>query len=205
MAFLAPWFPLLLGILIGLLFAPGGSAGYLDLQAASDGVHRFAVIALPAGLLFALVFLLLSVIKKRSAGIRLTARTAMGCALGVCLGVLVFIVRFDSVIEQRGTAGQLVLPDDHRDELRWKPSVRLADEDTEYFMGPGYLYADNLAIAAVDRSSGRLRWIFHCLGNAVSDATIKGGRLSFKAHRPSVTTSYVLDLSEPRVLSFREE
>lgn len=194
-----------LGALLGLLLAPAGSSKYLELQAASDGVHRFAVIALPAGLLAALVCLLLSIVKKRSPKIRAGARTAMGCALGVCLGVLVFIVRFDSVIEQRGTAGQLVPVDEHREQFRWKPTARLVDEDTEYFLGPGYLYVDNAAVAAVDRSTRRLRWIFHCLGNAVSDAAIEGGKLSFKTRRPSHVTSYVLDLSEPRVLSFTEE
>jgi hypothetical protein len=205
MAVIVPWLLLALGALVGLLASPGESAEYLDLQAASDNAHRLAVIALPAGLLIALLFLLLSVLKRRSNRIRIAARTAMGCALGVCLGVLVFIVRFDSVIERKGTEGQLMLPGDPEREIRFNPSARLMDEDTEYFLGAGYLYEDNLAVVAVERSSGRLRWIFHCLGNAVSGATIASGKLSFKTHRPAVTVTYVLDLSGPRVLSFLEE
>jgi hypothetical protein len=51
----------------------------------------------------------------------------------------------------------------------------------------------------------RLRWIFHCLGDAVSGAVIENGKLAFKTRRPSHTTSYLLDLNEPRVLSFAVE
>jgi hypothetical protein len=204
-ALTAPWLLLALGALAGLLAAPAGGIRYLELQAASDGVHRIAVIAMPAGLLSALLSLLLSIVKRLGGGIRIAARTVMGCGLGVCLGVLVFIVKFDSAIEQKGTAGQMVLESDRQEEIRWNPSVRLRDQDAEYFLGPGYRYEDNVAVAAADRSSGRLRWIFHCLGNAVSDVNVASGKLSFKTHRPAVSVSYVLDLNEPRVLSFLEE
>lgn len=204
-ALTVPWLLIALGALAGLLAAPAGSTGYLELQAASDGVHRLAVIAMPSGLLAALLFLLLSVARKKIFWIRAAARAGMGCALGVCLGVLAFIVSFDSAVERKGTEGQLVLRIDLQEEIRWNPSIRLLDDEVEYYLGPGYRYEDNLAVAAVDRSSGRLRWIFHCLGNAVSGAHIAGGRLSFKAHRPAVSVSYLLDLNGPRVLSFVEE
>jgi hypothetical protein len=202
---LIPWLLLSLGALLGFLLAPAGSAKYLDLQAASDGVHRNAIIALPAGALIALIFLSISIIARRRNRVRFISRTVMGCVLGVTLGALVFITQFDSQIEQKGLTGQLVQYHAPQKELRWNPSTRLVDGDMQYFLGPGYRYEDNVAIAAVNRSSGRLRWTFHCLGNAVSDASIQGGRLSFKTWRPSVTASYVLDLHEPRVLSFAKE
>lgn len=205
MLFILPWLLLALGALLGFLLAPAGNAEYLDLQAASDGAHRFAVVALPAGALVALVFLAISIVARRRNRVRSISRTVMGCALGVTLGALVFIVQFDSLIETKGLAGQLVQDDAPPEKLLWNPSVRLADGDMEYFLGPGYRFEDNLAVAAVDRSSGRLRWTFHCLGNAVSDASIQAGRLFFKTRRPAVTAAYVLDLSEPRVLSFTEE
>jgi len=205
LALLAPWLLMLLGGLLGLLSAPAAGTGYLKLQAASDGAHRFAVVALPVGVLAALISLAVSMIGRRRNLVRSISRLAMGCALGVVVGVLVFIVSFDSLIEKKGTAGQLVPTDAPTEEFRWNPSVRLEDGDSLYFLGPGFLYEDNLAVAAADRSSGRLRWIFHCLGNAVSGAVIDGGRLSFKARRPSRTTSYLLDLNEPRVLSFTVE
>ncbi len=202
---LVPWLLIALGAAAGLLAAPAGGTSYLELQAASDFAHRLSVMAMPAGLLVALLCVLVSMIMKRSDKIRIGARVIMGCALGVCLGVLVFVVRFDSAIERKGTAGQLVIPGSRQEEIRWNPSVRLPGGDTEYFLGPGYQYEDNLAVAAVDRSSGRLHWIFHCLGNAVSGARVASGKLLFKAHRPAVSVSYVLDLQEPRVLSFFEE
>jgi len=203
--FLAPWLLLVLGAVAGFILAPARGTGYLDLQAASDGAHRLAVLVLPAGVLAALVALAVSIIGRRRNPVRSISRLVMGCALGVVVGVLVFIVRFDSLIEEKGTAGQLVLTDAPSEEFRWKPSLRLEDGDRLYFLGPGFIYEDNLAVAAVDRSSGKLRWIFHCLGNEVSGGGIDGGKLVFKAHRPSGTTSYLLDLKEPRVLSFTVE
>ena len=205
MVFMLPWLLLTLVALLGFLFAPAGDANYLELQAASDGVHRFSIVALPAGALAALVFLTISIIARRRNRVRIISRTVMGCALGVTLGAIILVVQFDSLIEMKGLAGQLVQYGAPEEELRWNPSTRLADGDLEYFLGPGYHYEDNVAVAAVDRSSGRLRWTFHCLGDAVSDASIQEGRLSFKTRRPSVTASYVLDLSKPRVLSFAEE
>jgi hypothetical protein len=205
MMFFIPWLLLVLGAAGGLLLAPSGGTGYLDLQAASDGAHRLAVLVLPAGVLAALVALAVSIIGRRKNLLRGVSRLVMGCALGIAVGVLVFIVRFDSLIEEQGTAGQLMLTNAPPQEFRWKPSLRLEEGETLYFLGPGFMYEDNLAVAAVDRSSGRLRWIFHCLGNAVSGAVIENDRLSFKARRPSHTTSYLLDLSEPRVLSFAVE
>jgi hypothetical protein len=205
LALLTPWLFMALGGLLGLLLAPAAGSEYLELQAASVGAHRLAVFALPAGVLAGLVSLAVSIIGRRRKLVRFVSRLVMGCALGAVLGVLVFIVRFDALIEQKGTAGQLVRVDEHQEGFRWTPALRLVEGDTEYFLGPGYLYPDNTAVAAVDRSSMRLRWIFHCLGNAVSDAVIENGRLSFKTRRPSHTTAYLLDLSEPRVLSFSEE
>jgi hypothetical protein len=202
---LAPWLVAALGALLGLLLAPTADSQYLDLQAASDGAHRFAVVSLPAGVAAGLVLLVVSVIGRRKKLVRFISRLAMGCALGVVLGVGVFIVSFDALIEEKGTAGQLVHVDEHQEGFRWSPALRLVEGDTEYFLGPGYLYPDNTAVAAVDRSSMRLRWIFHCLGDAVSDAVIENGKLAFKTRRPSHTTSYLLDLNEPRVLSFSEE
>ena len=205
MVFMLPWLLLALGALLGFLLAPAGNVKYLDLQGASDGVHRFAIVALPAGALVALVFLAISIIARRRNQVRIISRTVMGCALGLILGALFFVVRFDSLIEPKGLAGQLVQYNAPQKELHWNPSTRLADGDMEYFLGPGYQYEDNLAVVAVDRSSGRLRWTFHCLGNVLLDASIQEGRLSFRTRRPSVTASYVLDLSEPRVISFAEE
>jgi hypothetical protein len=205
LALLAPWLFMTLGGLLGLLLAPAAGSKYLELQAASDGAHRLAVFALPAGVLAGLVSLAVSIIGRRRKLVRLISRLVMGCALGAVLGVLVFIVRFDALIEQKGTAGQLIHVDEHQAGLTWTPALRLADGDAEYFLGPGYLYPDNTAVAAVDRSSMRLRWIFHCLGDEVTDAKIENGRLSFKTRRPSHTTAYLLDLSEPRVLSSSEE
>lgn len=205
LALLAPWLLGALGALVGLLLAPAKGSQYLELQAASDSAHRFAVMAMPAGVTAGLVALVVSVIGRRRKLVRIISRLAMGCALGVVLGVGVFIVRFDALIEEKGTAGQLVLTDAPPQEIRWKPALRLGEGNIEYFLGPRYRYEDNLAAAAVDRSSGRLLWIFHCLGDEVSKAEIENGRLSFKARRPSHSTSYLLDLSEPRVLSFEEE
>jgi hypothetical protein len=205
MMFFIPWFLLALGAVGGLLLVPFGGTTYLELQAASDGAHRLAVSVLPTGVLVALIALSISIIGRRRNLVRGISRLVMGCALGVVACVLVFIVRFDSLIEEKGTAGQLVLTDAPPQEFRWKPSLRLEEGDSQYFLGPGFLYEDNLAVAAVERSSGRLRWIFHCLGNSVSGAVIENDRLSFKARRPSHTTSYLLDLNEPRVLSFSVE
>lgn len=203
--FFAPWLLLGLGVVAGFILAPARGTGYLDLQAASDGAHRFAVVALPAGVLAALVALAVSIIGRRRKLVRGISRLVMGCALGVVACVMVFIVGFDSLIEEKGTAGQLVLTDAPQQQFRWRPSLRLEEGEIQYYLGPGFLYEDNLAVAAADRSSGRLRWIFHCLGNSVSGAVIDGGRLSFKVWRPSHTTSYLLDLNEPRVLSFTVE
>jgi len=203
--FFIPWLILVLGAVGGLLMAPAQNTAYLDLQAASDGAHRLAVLALPAGVLAALICLAVSIIGRRRNLLRNISRLVMGCALGIIAGVLVFIVRFDALIEEKGTAGQLVLSDAPPEEIRWKPSLRLEDGDTRYFLGPGYRWEDNLAVAAVELSSGRLRWVFHCLGNSVSGAVIDGGKLSFRSRRPSNVTSYLLDTNEPRVLSFTVE
>jgi len=203
--FFLPWLLLVLGAVVGFILTPARSTGYLKLQAASDHIHRLAVFALPAGVLAALISLAVSIIGRRRNLVRGISRLVMGCALGVVVGVLVYIVSFDTLIEEKGAAGQLVLTDAPLEEIRWRPSLRLEDGEIQYFLGPGYRYEDNLAVVAVDRSSGRLRWIFHCLGNAVSGAVIENDRLSFKARRPSHTTSYLLDLNEPRVLSFAEE
>lgn len=205
LALMAPWLLGGLGALVGLLLAPAEGSEYLELQAASDSAHRFAVMAMPAGVIAGLVAFIVSVIGRRRKLVRSISRLAMGCALGVVLGVGVFIVRFDALIEEKGTAGQLVLTDAPPTEVRWKPSLRLEEGDIQYFLGPRYRYQDNLAVAAVDRSSGRLHWIFHCLGDELGAASIENGKLSFTARRPSHTTSYLLDLSEPRVLSFKEE
>jgi len=205
MMFFAPWLLLVTGAVAGFMLAPARSSGYLDLQAASDGAHRLAVLVLPAGVLVALVALAVSIIGRRRNLVRGISRLVMGCGLGVVVCVLVFIVSFDSLIEDKGTAGQLVLTDAPQQQFSWKPSLRLEEGEVQYFLGPGFRYEDNLAVAAVDRSSGRLLWVFHCLGNAVSGAVIDGGRLSFKARRPSHTTSYLLDTNEPRVLSFTVE
>jgi hypothetical protein len=205
MKFFIPWLLLVLGAVVGLILTPARSTEYLELQAASDNAHRLAIFALPAGVLAALISLAVSIIGRRRNRVRRISRLVMGCALGVVVGVLVYIVSFDSFIEEKGTAGQLVLTDAPPEKIRWKPSLLLEDGDIQYFLGPGYRYEDNLAVVAVDRSSGRLRWIFHCLGNVLLDARIQEGRLAFKTRRPSHTTSYLLDLNEPRVLSFGKE
>jgi hypothetical protein len=100
--------PPLVGAGAGLVAAPGSGDAYLTLQALSDSHHRFAVLALPSGLVALLLAGLAARLFRRRKPIRQAAGLVAMLSGAFFAGVLAFILRFDAVIERSGLEGQWV-------------------------------------------------------------------------------------------------
>lgn len=100
------FFPI--GWFIGAVLGRYPSLPYLDLQGLSDGYHRLVILAMPICLSGALFFGVMQLVFRRR---RRLAFLLMIIAI-VCMsgsgGLLGFIIRFDQIIEKKGSLGQLV-------------------------------------------------------------------------------------------------
>lgn len=99
----------LLGCAAGWFFKPGATSAYLELQAISDTVHRFTLLALPLAIVFAIISgILAHRLRNRFRNI-LVGISAVSLGLGS--GILTYTLLLDTRLEERGLVGQFESPD----------------------------------------------------------------------------------------------
>jgi len=119
----------------GWLTGPGQEKTYLQLQFASDSVHRFAVLALPVSAVVYLFFWPIGRVFVEFDWVRRVTRSIMMAALACFCATGAYILRFDSAIEQKGLAGQFIAADTDFAAPRsdYRPQGPFREDDS----GPG--------------------------------------------------------------------
>lgn len=181
----------LTGGVIGWLSGPGTHSTYLQLQEASDFVHRCALVALP-GLFLLGIGISVTMYFWRDR-LRKLWTTLIFASLAVWCGVATYIVRFDSKLESLGLFGQFVYGDQmaHRGNAL-TGSIKLGSSSMLLFFGTGD-YEDDIVITATSAESDTPRWSFHCLGNRAYPPVIDGADLLLSVWRPSGSAITLID------------
>lgn len=91
-----------------LLLELGPLATYLDLQAASDAVHRLALLGPPIALGLLVLLWMFSELQKLGRRMGQAGRALWALALGALVGFPAFALRFDVALESSGLTGQFV-------------------------------------------------------------------------------------------------
>ena len=156
---------LLLFLGLGARCGPGAGSAYLDLQGASDGVHRLAVFGLPGAFTVLLLGLLGRRLFRARAKLRVIGTALSWISLGFAVLLLGTVFRFDSAIEDKGLCGQLVVFTPAKDEA--DPGAPRMGPFAEGPDGPGVASGElaggdliTLDRRALSRKSvdGRFRW-----------------------------------------------
>jgi hypothetical protein len=130
--------------IVAYLVGPGSSAAYLDLQAKSDGVHRYAVLCLPICLVVVFIFWPISRVFTEFAWVKLITRGLVGLAWLWAASTAGYVVSFDSAIENNGLRGQFIRGADIKPKL----------SDDSHRLGPFKEGADGPGIATSELPSG---------------------------------------------------
>ncbi|MBW1871006.1 MAG: hypothetical protein JRJ19_03025 [Deltaproteobacteria bacterium] len=130
--------------IVAYLAGPSTSAAYLNLQAESDGVHRYAVFCLPICLVVVFIFWPISRVFGEFTWIRRVTRGLVGLAWLWAASTAGYVVGFDSTIEQNGLRGQFERSGDIKPKL---------SKDT-FLVGPFKEGTDGPGIATSDLPSG---------------------------------------------------
>ena len=145
-----PWIGMLLALLLllglGAWCGPGAGSVYLDLQRASDGVHRFAVFGLPGAFTALVLGLLGRRVLRARAKLRGISTALCWIALGFAALLLGAVFRFDRAIEDKGLCGQLVV---------FSPTTGQADPGAPR-MGPFEEGRDGPGVASGELAGGDL-------------------------------------------------
>ncbi len=131
-----------LGLGLGWLLCPSGARAYLDLQAYSDSVHRFAVLWLPISGVAFLFFWPICRVFEEFVWVRRVTLAIMALALAFGAGVASYVLRFDGGIERAGLRGQMSAY-----------TTKLPGIDGSWLLGP-YLEDDDGPGVATDKLPG---------------------------------------------------
>ncbi|MBW2704010.1 MAG: hypothetical protein JRF33_24580 [Deltaproteobacteria bacterium] len=159
------------GVLAGLLATGGlwwlrslGESGrYLSMQAASDFVHRFTLIAAPVALIGLVLAWTLSEIGGMGGKLATCFHIAVALLLATLLGTTSHLLIFDLSLEQAGRAGQWLQPPKEAWDLdpeqgQWnETSAGLPNLQTEALLQGAVLTLDRRSLA-LKLPSGGFRW-----------------------------------------------
>jgi hypothetical protein len=184
-----------LGCIAAWVLKPGAASTYLELQASSDTVHRFTLVALPLAIVFAIISGVLAY-RLRNRFRYLLVGFDLACLVLVS-SILTYTLSFDASLETHGLVGQFKFGPD--------PSVHpsesgsfLALGDTQLWLGGG-AYEDDTVLLAIALDSGQVRWSYHCLGNRAFPPAVEGADLAFITWRPSTSAVVLMWWHEPRL------
>ncbi len=157
----------LLGLGLGWLLVPAGEWAYLDLQADSDAVHRFAVLWLPISGVVFLFFWPIGRVFEEFVWVRRVTLAVMAIALAFGAGVASHVLRFDGGIERAGLRGQMLAYSTKVPGIggSWLLGPYREDDDgpgiaTDKLPGGDYLTLDKRRLARRTAADG-YRWSRH--------------------------------------------
>lgn len=166
------------------LLITGGA--YLQMQRASDPVHRLAVIGLPVAAGLLVLLWMLSELAKLRVWLRWTGRALAGLAIAGLLGLPTFVGLFDVCLEARGLAGQLEIgtssagsPSDGLPAGAWQEAS--ADRPgliVEGLAGGEYLTLDRRTLAR-KRPDGSFVWHLPRPGRPPARLVLADGRMYY--------------------------